>query len=301
LTRLWQVSVRAQAEHEESVSVRLAECVGAPTVVYRDEDSGALTISAYPESAPSSRGELARLLNVPLRAIRIDPLRRENWAESWKRHFKPIEIGARLLIRPSWSRRRARPGQRVIILDPGLSFGTGHHATTEFCLRQLCRCRQDRVFHSMLDIGTGSGILAIAAAKLGFAPIAAFDVDPESIRVARQNLRQNNVARQIALHCADLSSFRPPGRRRQFDVICANLTYDLLAAEAGRIARLLSPSGRLIVAGILSSQFKIVTKSFQRFGLTFVQSTLKNNWRSGRLAFQSVCPAAKASEVRNDI
>ena len=139
-------------------------------------------------------------------------MRREDWAESWKRHFKPIEIGDALLVKPSWSKRRPRKNQAVVILDPGLSFGTGQHPTTAFCLREIVRLKlakergrlarefktrhhadEPSALQSFLDIGTGSGILAIAAAKLGYQPVHAFDFDAEAVRIARANARANRV------------------------------------------------------------------------------------------------------------
>jgi ribosomal protein L11 methyltransferase len=289
LTALWQVAVRANPAREEPLAARLAEALGVPVSVYRDEDTGALTITGYPariEPSPRRAARaLAEALEISARDIAIAPLRRD-WATSWKRHFKPIQVGARLLVKPSWSRRRARGGQRVVVLDPGLSFGTGQHETTAFCLRQLCRWRDPQRVQSFLDIGTGSGILAIAAAKLGYAPVEAFDFDPESARAAQANARRNRVDGRVALRRDDLTRM-PKAPRRRFDVICANLTYDLLAGEARRISRLLAPEGRLIVAGILASQFEIVTRSFHEFGLTLGVSELKNNWRSGQFAFHS--------------
>ena len=124
-------------------------------------------------------------------------VRRENWAESWKRHFKPIEIGGELLIKPSWSKRRAKKNQAVLILDPGLSFGTGQHPTTSFCLEQLVQHRTIKADQSFLDIGTGSGILALAAAKLGYSLVEAFDFDPEAVAIARTNARRNRVSDKI--------------------------------------------------------------------------------------------------------
>ena len=101
--------------------------------------------------------------------IEIAKVKREDWAESWKRHFHPIEIGKTLLVKPSWSKKRPAKNQAVVILDPGLSFGTGQHPTTSFCLHQIARGRKNGTPRpSFLDIGTGSGILAIAAAKLGY-------------------------------------------------------------------------------------------------------------------------------------
>src|SRR5205814_9828492 len=111
--------------------------------------------------------------------IKLERVRSQDWSESWKRHFKPLEIGRELLIRPSWSKRRAHKDQAVVVLDPGLSFGTGQHPTTAFCLRQLATRRIPGQAQSFLDIGTGSGILAISAARLGYGPIRAIDSDSE--------------------------------------------------------------------------------------------------------------------------
>src|SRR5439155_23112501 len=102
--------------------------------------------------------------------------------------------GLALLLKPSWSRCRARRGQAVVVLDPGLSFGTGQHPTTRFCLEQIVARRTQDRGQSFLDMGTGSGILAIAAAKLGYHPVAAFDVDAHAVRIARANARKNGVA-----------------------------------------------------------------------------------------------------------
>jgi len=208
-------------------------------------------------------------------------LPRENWAESWKRHFQAMEIGGALLIKPGWSRRRARPGQRVVRLDPGLSFGTGHHATTCFCLEQLAACRRPGAGQSFLDIGAGSGILAIAAAKLGYRPVQAFDCDPEAIRTSRANARRNRVQDRVRPRRQDLA--RLPARSgRRWDVICANLTADLLASQSGKICARLKPGGQLIVAGILRSEFCQILDKFATFGLTLAGNEVNEEWHSGR-------------------
>ena len=131
--------------------------------------------------------------------MRLNKVPPEDWAESWKRHFKPIEIGGDLLILPSWSKRKPKTGQAVVVLDPGLSFGTGQHATTSFCLNEIVKLRRSSKASelSLLDGGTGSGILAIAAAKLGYKPVEAFDFDPVSVRVARANATSNGVNRKV--------------------------------------------------------------------------------------------------------
>ncbi len=263
--------------------------------MYRDEDTGVLTISAYLAKAPASgfRRSLSSILGVAVRDVSVRRLPRQNWATSWRRHFHPLEVGNRLLIKPSWSRRRARLGQRVIILNPGLSFGTGQHPTTSFCLRQLARCRIKGLRQSFLDVGTGSGILALAAVKLGYSSVEAFDFDPEAVRAAQRNARRNRINSRLSIQQRDLIALSPKSFRR-YDVICANVTYDLLVAQAKKLSQLLSHDGRLIVAGILEEQFPIVTKSFQGFGLTLVRSELNDIWRSGQFAFPGGVQRGKA-------
>ncbi|HXE42587.1 MAG TPA: 50S ribosomal protein L11 methyltransferase, partial [Candidatus Baltobacteraceae bacterium] len=236
---------------------------------------------------PDLREGLKRIaecgLNIGSGKISCQKVRREDWAESWKRHFKPIEIGSALLIKPSWIKRRPRKGQAVIVLDPGLSFGTGQHPTTSFCLHQLARHATRNTQHitrSFLDIGTGSGILAIAAAKLGYAPVDAFDFDPESVRIARENARKNGVLRKIYITRRDVTKLALHSAKK-YDVICANLISTLLIAERTRILYRLKPDGVLVLAGILNSEFALVQRHFQRAGLRLIASQVEKEWRSG--------------------
>jgi ribosomal protein L11 methyltransferase len=290
---MWQVTITASATEEEAVRQLLQATLGIPPAVYSDARSGKTCVSAYPSFLRPSPAQVTAELRHALRQIAranlaprpprltIKKLPRENWAHSWKRHFKPMEIGAHLLIKPGWSRRRARPGQRVILLDPGLSFGTGHHATTSFCLEQLAACRRRGLRQSFLDIGTGSGLLAIAAAKLGYSPVEAFDFDPESIRVSRQNVKKNRVQHRVHPRRLDLTKL-PARSRRRWDIICANLMADLLLAESKKICARLNPGGQLVVAGILKSEFHRIRDTFVTLGLTLAESRVEREWQSGR-------------------
>ncbi len=254
----------------------------------KPDGGGSLRISDF--SLPSDFGfrisdfqsalRAALAADAPSAHISCQKLRREDWAESWKRHFKPLEIGARLLVKPSWSRRAPRRGQAVVVLDPGLSFGTGQHPTTSFCLRQVATFRRPGTAQSCLDIGTGSGILAIAAAKLGYAPVQAFDFDPEAVRVARQNVRSNGVAPAIRLSQQDVT--QPPGRAaKKFDLVCANLLADLLVSALPQITARVAPCGRLVIAGILQREFDTVRRAYEAYGWRLVASRVKNEWQSG--------------------
>ena len=290
--RLWVVAVVVPGGAEELIAALFEAAFGQVPCIYQDEETRASRISHYTEQPPlrfaravtALRRGLAdlRSLGLPLgRApVRVRRVPLEDWAESWKRHFKPIEIGGKLLIQPSWSRRRPRRGQAVVVLDPGLSFGTGQHATTAFCLRELAARRGDGAGESMLDIGTGSGILAIAAAKLGYVPVVAFDFDPVAVRVARENAARNPSPARVRIARRDLTRL-PRQSRTRFDVVCANLTYDLLVSESRRILNRLKPGGVLVLAGILDRQFDIVRQHYERAGMRMVRTRREKEWRSG--------------------
>jgi ribosomal protein L11 methyltransferase len=224
-------------------------------------------------------------LDIGTGRVSLKRIRREDWAESWKRHFKPLLIGSALLIKPSWSRRRPQRGQAVVVLDPGLSFGTGRHPTTAFCLRQLVALRRRGEAPSCLDIGSGSGILAIAAAKLGYRPVAALDCDPDSIRIARDNARRNGVSARIRFLRQDLANL-PRRSMRKYSVVCANLISNLLVAERERILACLRPDGALIAAGILKTEFGQLREAFESAGLRLTTSRSQDEWRSGAFAWQ---------------
>ncbi|MGN6555574.1 MAG: 50S ribosomal protein L11 methyltransferase [Verrucomicrobiota bacterium] len=286
---LWKVALVTTPEAEDAVSELLQSVLNQPASSYTDVETLQTTVTSYLEKKPdwtkTRRALMQGLdrikqcgLNCGAGKPSLKQVRREDWAESWKRHFKPIEIGSALLIKPSWSKRPVRKGQAVVILDPGLSFGTGQHPTTSFCLQQLAeRCDSAQTF---LDIGTGSGILAIAAAKLGYQSIEAFDFDPESVRVARENARKNRVPNKIHLYRADLTRL-PKRSAKKYDVICANLISTLLIAERDRILARLKPDGVLIVAGILKSEFHEVEAAFAGAGFQLSASRSENEWRSG--------------------
>ena len=221
--------------------------------------------------------------------LSLTMVRREDWAESWKRHFRPLTVGPRLLVKPSWSQRQGRKGQQLVVLDPGLSFGTGQHPTTAFCLWQLVTWRRDDIRQSLLDIGTGSGILAIAAAKLGYHPVDAFDSDPDAVRIARRNACQNRLESGVRIRQQDL--MRLPARpTRTYSVICANLISPLLLASRKLVISRLQPLGVLIVAGILRTEFGEIRRAYEAAGLKLVARRTAGEWRSGAFRRGSQMP-----------
>jgi ribosomal protein L11 methyltransferase len=288
-TSLWKVSISTTAEAEDAVGDLLQSLSGQAASSYTDVETGTVSVSVFLRQ-PAERlrrtleDGLARVRSSGLRLgpgrVRVQRLRPQNWAESWKRHFKPLRIGGALLIKPGWSKCPARRGQVVVTLDPGLSFGTGQHPTTAFCLAQLVRRRHPGVAQSFLDLGTGSGILAIAAARLGYAPIEALDFDPDSVSIARLNAARNRVARRIRFRRADVRRL-PVGRMPAYDVVCANLISTVLMAERRRIAACVRPTGVLVLAGILETEFEQVKRAYRAMGFRLVRAKTVREWRSG--------------------
>lgn len=287
----WQLSVFASPEAEEAVSEILTNLFAKSTASYCDFETGKTSVSVYLEAKAGPTAEQKRALTHVLRSLhghapaphaRLFSVRRignRDWAHSWKLHFKPIEIGSRLLIKPSWSRRRAKAGQKVVILDPGLSFGTGQHPTTLFCLRHVVRMGRRTGKRSFLDIGTGSGILAIAAAKLGYSEVEAFDFDAKAVQIAGRNAKRNRVLHKIKLREQDVTSL-PLQSRKKYSVICANLLANVLIQQRQRIANRLQPGGSLAVAGILTKEFPNVGKAYEKSGLKLISARTQGEWRS---------------------
>ncbi len=198
----------------------------------------------------------------PARWRRARRLRDEDWQRAWQRRLRARRIG-RLLVRPSWDTATAKAGEVAIEIEPGMAFGTGEHPTTALCLRALAELV--RGGESVLDLGTGSGILAIAAAKLGAARVLALDIDPQAVRAARENARRNGVEGVIDVHQGTLT----PGMtaRARYDLICANIDGLTLERLAPLLARALGPGGRLVLSGFLSESARALAEAFSALGL----------------------------------
>lgn len=197
-----------------------------------------------------------------------------DWASDWQQHFPPFKVGNRLVIRPSWIDWPSTGNEAVLTLDPGQAFGTGTHATTELCLEALSNHFEDTCPpQHILDVGTGSGILAMACAALGAVEVIACDIDSDACRVANENVQQNQLTRQITITDKPLNEI--PG---QYDLVLANI----LAAEnirlAAQLVERLAPQGHLVLSGILIEQEQQVIDGFADFPLTLLSTKHRDEW-----------------------
>jgi len=210
----------------------------------------------------------------PIPAPSFRTIAEEDWAEAWKKQLKVLRIGERLVIRPSWLDHRPEPRDVIIELDPGMAFGTGLHPTTQLCLCALERLVRPGV--EVLDLGTGSGILAIAAAKLGAGHVDAFDNDQQAVKVARGNVTKNGVADGVTVRKGSLSD--ATGR---YDLVVVNILARVVMemAEAGLSDRL-RPGGVMVAAGITDDQAPEVVAALERNSLELTDQRERGDWVS---------------------
>ena len=200
----------------------------------------------------------------------------EDWNKTWKEGFKPLPITPHLVIKPTWESYLPGPGEKVIEMDPGMAFGTGHHASTKLALEFV-----EGLFHdtktppkTVLDVGTGTGILAMAAALFGAQEVLAIDNDPEAVVVAEENILRNGLNSIIKADGVALADIP-----RQFDLVIANIIHDTLIDLAASLAARLAPNGRLIMAGILTGhQTDNIRAAYNALGLKHQETRSEGEW-----------------------
>ncbi|MBU6423568.1 MAG: 50S ribosomal protein L11 methyltransferase [Chloroflexi bacterium] len=271
-----EIAVPAHPEAVEAVSEILDRVGYNGIAVDVPLEGGPHIVKAYVVYDHAARVKVRRVKEAigRLRAFGLGPvgevaLRRiadEDWLESWKSQFTPIAIGP-FFVRPSWSTASAAGIE--IVLDPGMAFGTGLHPTTRQCLEAVGRL--DLAGRSVLDVGTGSGILAVAAAKRGAGRVVAVDVDPLAVRAAEENARRNDVSVEVALgSAADV-----PGA---FDVVLGNLVADVLVRIAADLRARVARGGVLVCAGIVAEKEALVVRALADAGLARRRRDQREDW-----------------------
>lgn len=228
------------------------------------------------ESVRAVRERLAVLEHEGLRigpgTIGLRTVGAREWSEAWKDQFQIQQIAPRLIVAPSWEEYEAKPGESVVVLDPGAAFGTGGHPTTRLCLRALVEHLRpgDRV----ADVGCGSGILAVTAALLGAAHVVATDNDGGARAVALQNANRNGVAGRVEVIEADLV----PERASQFDLIVCNIVSEEVLRLARKLREILSPGGRFIGSGFLVTALPPIEDELANAGLRVITTPSEEGW-----------------------
>lgn len=196
----------------------------------------------------------------------------EDWAETWKEFFHTEKIGARTVIKPTWEEYEAKAGEIVVELDPGAAFGTGQHATTSLCIRAL----EDLVRTGMtvFDVGTGSGVLAIVAAKLGAKRVEAVDFDPVAVRVARENVRQNGAEDVVRTERSDLLK----SVAGKADLIIANIIADIIVRLFGEVEGSLAAGGTMLLSGIIEDRLPDVVEAAAQHGFAVEKIEQEKGW-----------------------
>ena len=248
---------------------------------YRDVEETSATMQIFlPDPADAPRAAEALVAAGRIVGLELAPVTGsipdEDWKFSYRKHFKVEVISPRLVVRPPWESVAPVSGQKVLTLDPGIAFGTGQHPTTRACLDAIDALAAEDAGHTFLDVGCGSGILAIAAALEGFREVRGFDNDPDAVRNANENAAANGLG--ALFFEGDLSA---PDVTAPADVVAANVLAPVLVRFAREVGALVNPGGRLILSGILDEQYAEVRDAYAALGFAEISSRLIGEWRTG--------------------
>ncbi|HHT53967.1 MAG TPA: 50S ribosomal protein L11 methyltransferase [Clostridiales bacterium] len=246
-------------------------------ILKADKTRAAVSVFIPPDGDPSGELELIgeRLAEAGVEGeIELCEVREDDWANSWKDYYKPRKIG-KIVVVPQWEEYTPGVGEIILKMDPGMAFGTGTHETTILVIKLLQKftrpgCR-------VLDVGCGSGILAICAALLGAGVCRAYDIDPLAVRVAKENIGHNGVGDRVSCNISDLLtdvSLEGGG----YDIICANIVADVIIRMAADAAGFMNKGGVLLASGIISERAGEVAAELVRHGLCELERIHDNGW-----------------------
>ena len=282
---IWQeLSVRVPWEYVEPVTYLFGRYGRGLSLEPSGE--GLVLLRTYlPNTSRVRRARIEVGLNLirvlhPMEDLSLTDLDGTDWETAWKAHFTLLKLGKRLVIKPSWIHYSETPEEVVIELDPGLAFGTGYHPTTRMCLESLERAVQPGV--SLVDLGTGSGILSIAAARLGAASVLALDVDPTAVTAARKNFRAAGLPGTVRLARGSLPNRSSPSEG--FDLAVANISAKVIQDRAPHIRDALKPGGSFVASGFLVGQEAELVECLASHGLSQVERFQTEDWVAIRFA-----------------
>ncbi len=258
--------------------MNLRDCETCVTVYLPDDSQGADMLSALRSemSALKIRDENKAFGRL---AVELANVCEEDWANNWKQYFKPLTVGEKLVVKPSWEDYSGGDGRTILEIDPASSFGTGQHNTTQLCLELIEKnlCNGDR----LLDLGCGSGILSIAAVLLGAEKVTAVDISQNSVETAKENASKNKIsADKYTAYCGDIISDNTLVEKigSGFDIIAANIVADVLIAMSPLFEKFVKKGGTLILSGIITERADEVIEAMKSKGYALSEIREKDGW-----------------------
>jgi len=273
-TKRWlEVTISVTPDDRELLGYWLFE-LGAVGIIEKED---ALIGYFEPTETEGAAAEYVRQLQgkgiaISLCDVRARVIEERDWDAAWRENFKPVFVSKRLVVCPPWRRVPDQQGRIVLVIEPKMAFGTGTHATTQMMLRLLEQEVRDG--ETVLDIGTGTGILAIAAVKLGAASVVALDRDPIAIEAAKENLILNGVESRVRLIVGSLEGVQA----RQFPILLANLDGKTIRSMLDDLATRLTSSGVALLSGFIAEEESEVTREIRRAGLQILQREEQEGW-----------------------
>jgi ribosomal protein L11 methyltransferase len=285
-----ELAVQADAEGAEAVAAIFNEHAYGGAVIEQTvtpepgetiDPARPFTVRAFllqDESADEKRAALEQALwhlslLRPLGELHERVLEEADWANAWKKFYNILHVGQRTVIKPSWLEYAPQPGEYVIELDPGMAFGTGLHPTTRLCLAVLEKYVQPG--QTMLDVGTGSGILSIGGALYGARMVDARDIDPIAVETAQKNVEMSNVADMVKVSKGSVTTDEPSVNA---DIIAANILAEIIAELAPALTHHLKPEGLLVASGILADKRHLVAEAMPPVGLELIEEQQEDDW-----------------------
>lgn len=288
--RKWTaLAIHCEISQNESVEgVIYSTGYSAGTETRESERPGWNHIVCYfPAGEEKKVGAIKKLASDPARVAGAEKLEfstavvdEEDWANSWKKFFTPKKLGRKIVVTPSLEGFRPKRGELPILIEPGMAFGTGHHETTHLCVKVIEETvrKGDIVF----DVGTGTGILAIAASLLGASLVVGTDNDRYAVKIARENIRVNGREKNVFAFYGNLLSFRDPLRDeialKKCDVVICNILKDAVLKLPAKLDTIVRPGGIVIVSGILDTQYDEVAAAFVKNGFKKRRYAHENEW-----------------------
>ena len=271
-------------DYIEDDLLKLKECKTTVTFYVPENSQGIETIIAVKNELKRLKSEDTENVFGRLEIDSDTKLEEQDWENNWKKYFKPFPVGEKLIIKPSWETLEKDDGRIVIQIDPSSSFGTGSHATTRLCLEKIEQTLSGGNLDGakVLDMGCGSGILGIAALKLGAGHVTAVDIDHNSARIAAENYGFNEIDREkyevIAGNVLEDEALYRKITDEKYDMVVANIVADVIMAMAPLFKKVLERSGVLIVSGIIAERSQEVIGALERSGFRVMELTEKEEW-----------------------